>query len=189
MGQLVDECKSKKVQRKEYEAQQEHDEDFDDMLLIDTGCINLLYVHPSIGLLEKLAFLSLEGCSSLVRLVLDSDTTSNLYSLEVLHLSGGTKLETIPHFTGVTNLEYLDIDQCASFYPRLINLLGDLTQLKFLSLRDCTNLINIPKSINSITSLVTLDFCGCIKLENLTLLGSISVSAENVDLSGCELIF
>ncbi|MCI20867.1 TMV resistance protein N-like, partial [Trifolium medium] len=36
-----------------------------------TGCRNLSYVHPSIGRLVKLAFLSLEGCSSLVRLVLD----------------------------------------------------------------------------------------------------------------------
>jgi Leucine-rich repeat (LRR) protein len=162
-----------------------------------TGCINLSYVHPSIGLLEKLAFLSLEGCSSLVRLVLDGDTASNLHSLKVLHLSGCTKLETLPHFTGVTNLEYLDIDQCGSL-SAIDQSIGDLTQLKFLSLRDCTNLVSIPKSINSMTSLETLDLCGCLKLENLPLvgsksvsaesIGSISVSVENVDLSDCELI-
>ncbi|GAU26630.1 hypothetical protein TSUD_102380 [Trifolium subterraneum] len=76
-----------------------------------TGCINLSYVHPSIGLLVKLSFLSLEGCSSMVRLVLDGDTISNLYSLKVLHLSGCPKLEMVPDFTGVSNLEYLDIDQ------------------------------------------------------------------------------
>ncbi|KAI5412231.1 hypothetical protein KIW84_057048, partial [Lathyrus oleraceus] len=79
-----------------------------------TGCINLSYVHPSIGLLEKLVFLSFEGCRSLVRIVLHGDTASKLCSLKVLHLSGCTKLETIPEFTGVSNLEYLDIDQCTS---------------------------------------------------------------------------
>jgi hypothetical protein len=35
LGQLVEECKSKMVQGKEYE-EQERGEDFDDMLLIDT---------------------------------------------------------------------------------------------------------------------------------------------------------
>jgi hypothetical protein len=145
-----------------------------------TGCINLLYVHPSIGLLEKLAFLSFEGCSSLVKLVLDGDTASNLYSLKVLHLSRCTNLETIPDFTGVSNLEYLDIDQCASL-SMIGHSIGDLTQLKFLSLRDCTNLVSMPKSINSMTSLVALDLCGCLKLENLPLLGNMSMSEESID--------
>jgi len=144
-----------------------------------TGCINLSYVHPSIGLLKNLAFLSLEGCRSLVRLVLDGNPASKLCSLKVLHLSGCTKLETVPDFTGVSNLEYLDIDQCMSLLT-IDHSIGDLTQLKFLSLRDCTNLLNIPKSINSMTSLVTLDLCGCLKLENLPL-GHVSVSAESID--------
>jgi Leucine-rich repeat (LRR) protein len=162
-----------------------------------TGCINLSYVHPSIGLLEKLAFLSLEGCSSLVRLVLDGDTASNLYSLKVLHLSGCTQLETISGFSGVSNLEYLDIDQCASL-STIDHSIGDLKQLKFLSLRDCTNLVSIPESINSMPSLVTIDLCGCLKLENLPLLANMSLSeesidviyasAENFDLSSDELI-
>ncbi|PNY10412.1 disease resistance protein (TIR-NBS-LRR class), partial [Trifolium pratense] len=162
-----------------------------------TGCINLSYVHPSIGMLVKLSFLSLEGCSSLVRLVHDGDTVFNLLSLKVLHLSGCTKLKTLLDFTGVSNLEYLDIDQCPSL-SMIDHSIGHLTQLKFLSLRDCTNLVSIPESINSLTSLVTLDLCGCLKLENLPLLESlpvfeesndfISVSSVNVDLSNGELV-
>ncbi|XP_045804596.1 TMV resistance protein N-like isoform X1 [Trifolium pratense] len=145
-----------------------------------TGCMNLSYVHPSIGLLEKLAFLSLEGCSSLVMLVLDGDTASNLYSLKVLHLSGCTQLETISGFNGVSNLEYLDIDQCLSL-STIDHSIGDLKQLKFLSLRDCTNLVSIPESINSMPSLVTIDLCGCLKLENLPLLANMSMSEESND--------
>jgi len=111
-----------------------------------TGCINLSYVHPSIGLLEELTFLSLEGCSSLVQLVLHDDTASRLYSLKVLHLSGCTNLETMPGFTGVSSLEYLDIDQCVSL-STIDHSIGDLVQLKFLSLRDCTNLVSTRKHL------------------------------------------
>jgi len=146
-----------------------------------TGCINLSYVHPSIGLLEKLAFLSFEGCSSLVKFVIDGDIASNLYSLKILHLSGCTKLETIPCFTGVSNLEYLDMDQCVSL-STIDHSIGDLMQLKFLSLRDCTNLVSIPQSINSMHSLVTIDLCGCLKLENIPLLTNMSKSEESIDL-------
>ncbi|KAI5399596.1 hypothetical protein KIW84_064795 [Lathyrus oleraceus] len=146
-----------------------------------TGCISLFYVHPSIGLLDKLVFLSLEGCSSLVRLVLDGDTAFNLYSLKVLHLSGCTKLEMTPVFTEVSNLEYLDIDQCTSLVT-IDQSIGDLTRLKFLSLRDCTNLVSMPKSISSIIpSLGTLDLCGCLKLKNLPLEGNISLPTEIID--------
>jgi len=128
----------------------------------------------------------------LVRLVLHDDTASRLYSLKVLHLSGCTKLETIPGFTGVSSLEYLDIDQCVSL-STIDHSIGDLVQLKFLSVRDCTNLVSIPKSIYCMTYLVAIDLCGCSELQNLPLLRNtsvceesidfISVSAENVDLS------
>ncbi|KAJ1377394.1 P-loop containing nucleoside triphosphate hydrolase [Sesbania bispinosa] len=148
-----------------------------------TGCISLSHVHPSIELLEKLAFLSLEGCSSLVSL--DLDTTSNLYSLKVLHLSGCTELRSTPDFTGVSNLEYLDIDQCVSL--SMVQSIGDLSKLKFLSLRDCKNLVSIPGNANTMTSLITLDLCGCSKLTNLPLLGQTPVSAENIYLSDDEL--
>jgi len=72
-----------------------------------TGCTNLIQVHSSIGHLTKLAFLSLQNCSSLVNL--DFGSVSNLSSLRVLRLCGCTKLEKTPNFTGTSKLEYLDI--------------------------------------------------------------------------------
>ncbi|KAK7324667.1 hypothetical protein VNO77_28409 [Canavalia gladiata] len=105
-----------------------------------TGCTNLSQVHPSIGLLEKLTFLSLEGCSNLVSLNFGAEF--NLYSLRVLHLSGCSKLESTPNFTGVSNLEYLDIDQLSA------ELMSSycLEYLIFLDLGFC-NLWRVPNAI------------------------------------------
>jgi hypothetical protein len=101
-----------------------------------TGCINLLQVHPSIGLLSELVFLSLQKCSSLVHL--DFGSPLRLWSLRVLRLSGCTKLKSTPDFTGALNLEYLDVDQCRS----LSTFHGSLPKLRVLSLRDSQSLLD-----------------------------------------------
>ncbi|RDX67153.1 TMV resistance protein N, partial [Mucuna pruriens] len=126
-----------------------------------SGCTNLLYVHPSIGLLKELAFLSLRNCYSLVSINFGSE--SNLSSLRVVHLSGCTLLENTPDFTSATNLEYLDIDGCTSL-SSVHESIGALAKLTFLSLRDCENLVNIPNNINTMISLQTLYLCGCLEL-------------------------
>ncbi|XP_058779838.1 disease resistance protein RUN1-like [Vicia villosa] len=131
-----------------------------------TGCTNLLQVHPSIGHLTELVFLSLQNCSSLVDL--DFGSVLNLNSLRVLRLSGCSKLENTPDFTGASNLEYLDMDGCTSL-SKVHESIGALSKLRFLSLRDCITLAGIPNSINTMTSLVTLDLCGCLKLVTLPL--------------------
>lgn len=131
-----------------------------------TGCKNLTKVHPSIGLLKKLAFLSLRNCSNMVSLYLG--TVSNLSSLRVLYLSGCTKLEHTPDFIGLSNLEYLDLEQCISL-STIHESIGALMRLKFLSLRHCTNLVRIPSSVNTMRSLITLDLSNCLKLINLPL--------------------
>ncbi|CAJ1956750.1 unnamed protein product [Sphenostylis stenocarpa] len=61
-------------------------------------------------------------------------------SLRVLHLSGCTKLESTPDFTRITNLEYLDMDECTSV-TSIHESIGVLSNLTFLSLRNCTNLL------------------------------------------------
>ncbi|CAI8592985.1 unnamed protein product [Vicia faba] len=126
-----------------------------------TGCTNLIQVHPSIGHLTELVFLSLQNCSSLVDL--DFGSVLRLSSLRVLRLSGCTKLEKTPDFTGASNLEYLDMDECTTL-SKVHESTGDLAKLKFLSLRNCTNLIEMPDRIKRMASLVTLDFCGCSSL-------------------------
>ncbi|XP_058779823.1 disease resistance protein RPV1-like [Vicia villosa] len=131
-----------------------------------TGCTNLIQVHPSIGHLTELVFLCLQNCSSLVDL--DFGSVSRLNSLRVLRLSGCTKLEKTPDFTGASNLEYLDMDECTTL-SKVHESIGALTKLKFLSLRNCTNLVEMPDRIKRMASLVTLDFCGCSSLTILPL--------------------
>ncbi|KAI5429417.1 hypothetical protein KIW84_034141 [Lathyrus oleraceus] len=152
-----------------------------------TGCINLVEVHPSIGLLTELVFLSLQNCSGLVNL--DFGKTPRLESLKVLRLSDCTKLENTPNFDGLLILHYLDMDRCASL-STIHESIGILSNLKFLSLRDCTTLVEIPASFNKISSLITLDLCGCSKFTKVHL-GGISTfplhSLTYLDLSFCSI--
>ncbi|RHN46514.1 putative leucine-rich repeat domain, L domain-containing protein [Medicago truncatula] len=152
------------------------------------GCISLWHVHPSIGLLRELQFLSLQNCTSLV--CFEFGRVSESSSLRVLCLSGCTKLENTPDFEKLLNLEYLDMDQCTSLY-KIDKSIGDLTKLRFLSLRGCTNLVIIPDSFNNMTNLMTLDLCGCSRFTNLPL-GSVSSfhtqqSLISLDLSFCNI--
>jgi len=152
-----------------------------------TGCINLIQVHPSIGHLTELVFLSLQNCSSLVDL--DFGSVSNLSSLRVLRLGGCTKLEKTPDFTGASNLQYLDMDGCTSL-STVHESIGALTKLKFLSFRNCTNLVGMPNSVKMMKFLVTLDFCGCLELTTLPLrwtYSSYMTSLIFLDLSFCNL--
>ncbi|XP_029130869.1 disease resistance protein RPP2A isoform X2 [Cajanus cajan] len=154
-----------------------------------SGCTSLSEVHPTIGLLEKLAFLSLRNCNNLVSI--NFDKKSNLSSLRVLHLSGCTKLKNTPDFTSATNLEYLDIDGCTSL-TLIDESIGSLANLTYLSLRDCKNVVSIPHTINTMSSLQTLDLRGCLKLVNLSL--GITVNASYLmpliflDISFCNLL-
>ncbi|CAK8541970.1 unnamed protein product [Lathyrus sativus] len=150
-----------------------------------TGCINLLNVHPSIGLLTKLVFLSLQNCSSLVSL--DFGNASRLKSLRVMRLSDCTKLEITPEFNGLVSLQYLEMDRCASL-SMFHKSVKDLANLKFLSLRNCPNLVEIPDTFYKMTSLITLDLYGCFKFTKFPLRGiyiSTTQSLISIDLSFC----
>ncbi|KAJ1388933.1 Leucine-rich repeat domain superfamily [Sesbania bispinosa] len=154
-----------------------------------TGCTNLLQVHPSIGLLTELAFLSLQNCSSLISL--DFDNLSNLSCLKVLCLSGCTKLKNMPNFRRAINLEYLDMDRYESLYT-VNESIGALTKLRFLSMRECCNIVTIPNSVNNMTSLITLDLCKCSNFMNLPLTETFSSSLYlksliSLDVSFCNL--
>ncbi|KAL2327746.1 hypothetical protein Fmac_021173 [Flemingia macrophylla] len=131
-----------------------------------SGCTNLLHVHPSIGLLEKLVFLSLRNCSNLVNI--NFVNRSNQSSLTVLNFSGCIKLRNTPDFTGAKNLKYLDFDGCASL-SLVHKSIGALLKLRFYSLRNCKSLVSVPNNINAMISLQHLDLRGCLKFENLPL--------------------
>ncbi|XP_016169825.1 TMV resistance protein N isoform X2 [Arachis ipaensis] len=154
-----------------------------------TGCTNLTHVHPSIGLLKQLGYLSLQNCSSLLNLNLGDDC--NLSSLRVLRLSGCTNLGKTPDFTGLSNLEYLDFGHCTNL-TTVHESIGALAMLKFLSLRSCRNIVDIPNEVNNMISLQTLDLRECKLL--MSPLGQISMSSSylgcliSLDLGSCNLI-
>ncbi|KAL1299267.1 hypothetical protein AAHE18_18G096800 [Arachis hypogaea] len=132
-----------------------------------SGCTKLQQIHPSIGFLTRLVYLNLRDCSSLVSLNFGDDKCK-LSSLIVLHLSGCTKLKSTPDFSGLLNLEYLDLEQCTSLVY-MHNSIWALEKLRSLSLRDNINLKGGPNGMACMTSLHTLDFQGCSNLSELRL--------------------
>ncbi|BAT92384.1 hypothetical protein VIGAN_07108900 [Vigna angularis var. angularis] len=154
-----------------------------------SGCTDLSFVHPSIGLLQQLAFLSLRNCSNLISIKFGNGF--NVSSLRILHFSGCTKLENTPDFTWTTNLEYLDFNGCTSL-SSVHESIGVLAKLTFLSLRNCTSLVSIPSNNNIMKSLQTLDFSGCFQLTDYSLGRSfISLSMISLillDIGFCNLL-
>ncbi|MED6173527.1 hypothetical protein PIB30_060289 [Stylosanthes scabra] len=154
-----------------------------------SGCTNLSQVHSSIGILTQLAYLNLRNCSNLVSI--DLNPEYNLCSLRVLNLSGCTKLENTTDFTGLSNLEYLDLEKCTSL-SEVPESIGALVMLKFFSLRGCINLVQLPASVNNLTCLQNLDLHDCFKLMNLPL-RQITISSPNLryliflDLGSCKI--
>jgi Leucine-rich repeat (LRR) protein len=145
-----------------------------------TGCINLLVVDASIGLLTELVFLSLQNCSSLVSLSLGS--VSRLCSLRILRLSGCAKLDETPDFIEALHLEYLDMDQCTSL-SMIHESIGTLAKLRFLSLRDCIELVRIPDNFNKMDPLISIDLSFCHIFEVSSIIGDLR-SLERLNLQG-----
>ena len=100
--------------------------------LVLEDCINLLGVHPSIGVHKKLKVLSLKGCKNLKSL----PSKFEMESLEILILFGCSKVKKkIPEFGG--NMErvcklYLDGTTITKLPASIKNLIG----LVSLNLRD-----------------------------------------------------
>lgn len=155
-----------------------------------SGCTDLTFVHPSMGRLENLVFLSFRNCNNPISIKIGRGF--NLISLRVLHFSGCTKLENTPDFTRTTNLEYLDFDGCTSL-SSVHESIGALAKLTFLSFRDCKNLVSIPNNMNTMTSLQTLDLWGCLELMDLPLGRAFSPSSHLkslvfLDMGFCNLV-
>ncbi|XP_024967264.1 TMV resistance protein N-like [Cynara cardunculus var. scolymus] len=75
--------------------------------LILEGCINLVEVHPSIGMLKRLVVLNMRNCQSLRRFPCKVE----MDSLEVLIITGCSKVEKWPKVLGtIKNLMELRVD-------------------------------------------------------------------------------
>jgi hypothetical protein len=68
--------------------------------LVLKDCINLLGVHPSIGVHKKLKVLNLEECENLKSL----PSKFEMESLEIFILSGCSKVKKIPEFGETWNM-------------------------------------------------------------------------------------
>ena len=142
-------------------------------------CINLLRVHPSIGVHKKLTLLNLEGCKNLKTL----PKKFEMESLEILILSGCSKLKNIPEFgENMPRLLKLFLDGTA--ITKLPTSIGHLIGLASLNIRDCKSLMCLPSSFFNLKLLKDLDMSGCLKLERLPKnLGNIK-SLEKLNVRG-----
>ncbi|KAG6592344.1 Disease resistance protein RPV1, partial [Cucurbita argyrosperma subsp. sororia] len=125
------------------------------------GCTNLVNIHPTIFTAKKLTFLSLKDCINLTNF----PTKINIEALQVLILSGCSKLKKIPEFSGNTNI-LLELYLDGTSISTLPSSIASLYHLTMLSLTNCRNLINILNALDKMTSLKSLNLSGCSKLGN-----------------------
>jgi Leucine-rich repeat (LRR) protein len=114
------------------------------------NCKNLITIHKSVGLLDKLKVLSAYGCINLRRF-----PPIKLMSLEHLHLSYCLNLKSFPEILGkmenITRLVLTDtpiIELPCSFQ--------NLTHLKELELHECGTNISLPSNIFMMPNLVKI---------------------------------
>ncbi|KAK4580835.1 hypothetical protein RGQ29_024473, partial [Quercus rubra] len=172
-------------------------------------CENLRELHPSIGILKKLVLLHLNSCLNLMCL---PNTICSLKSLECLDLSYCSNIDNLPENLGnLKGLKQLDLKGTAiKELPPSIEGLATLTLLTLhsnknlvrlpsticslsslqrlflhqLNLKYCKNLVCLPNTICSLSSLRRLNLCGCSNFDNLPEnLGNLKGLCE-LDLSG-----
>ncbi|GKA03008.1 NB-ARC domains-containing protein [Tanacetum coccineum] len=87
------------------------------------GCVNLVTVHPSIGMLKRLVVLKLTGCLKVDQL---PEALGRIKSLTELHVDR-TAITEIPSFvSSLTNLESLSFGGQGRIQPRWWNLIAAL---------------------------------------------------------------
>ncbi|XP_058190549.1 disease resistance protein RPV1-like [Rhododendron vialii] len=89
--------------------------------------------------------------------------TKALGSLKILNLSHSPRLEKIPDFSRIPNLEKLILKACPSLFE-VDESLVKLKRLESLNLRDCKNLRKLPRNMNTVESLVEINISGCSNL-------------------------
>ncbi|QCD96990.1 maintenance of ploidy protein MOB1 [Vigna unguiculata] len=126
------------------------------------GCVNLVEVHASLGLLKKLSYLTFEDCRNLKilprKLLLDS--------LNRLVLSGCSAVRNLPEFgESMKSLSVLALEETS--IAELPVSVGHLTSLTNLLLEGCKNIVRLPNTISNLKSLRRLNISGCSKISKL----------------------
>ncbi|GKB73374.1 NB-ARC domains-containing protein [Tanacetum coccineum] len=133
------------------------------------GCVNLVSVHPLIGMLKRLVVLNLRDCERLQNF----PSIVEMDSLQVLNLMGFLKVDQLPEALGrIKNLTELHVDRTAitelpSFVSSLINLKslsfggkGRIQPRWWTSISAPFGLLKVPESTGGLSCLEILNLTG-----------------------------
>ncbi|PWA41983.1 NB-ARC domains-containing protein [Artemisia annua] len=119
------------------------------------GCVNMVTVHPSIGMLKKLVILNMRGC----RRARSFPSKLEMDSLQVLNLSGCLNVSQLPEafwsrwWTSIPDFIW------NQQHPQRSVLLEGLHMLKSLNFSYC-NLVQVPDAIGGLSCLEELHLEG-----------------------------
>ncbi|XP_048431406.1 disease resistance protein RUN1-like isoform X2 [Pyrus x bretschneideri] len=129
--------------------------------LVLSECKSLVEVHDSVGFLDKLVYLNLNGCSKLKRFV----TRLGLRSLEWLYLKGCTRLESFPEIEEGKMESLTDLDIRQSGIRELPSSIAYLSGLQRLKANECENLTGTSlHHLYGLQDLIQVHFGRCPKL-------------------------
>jgi len=145
------------------------------------SCTKIKEIHPSIGLLRKLSYVTLEGCENLIKLPHFEETQN----LKILDLESCIKLEKIhPSIGHIRKLKFLNLKDCESL-TMLPHFREDLN-LEILNLQGCMKLRQINPSIHHLKKLTILNLEGCKRLVSLPYTILCLNSLSYLNLSACS---
>nr|XP_023926108.1 disease resistance protein TAO1-like [Quercus suber] len=121
-----------------------------------TDCKNFVFLPSTICSLKSLSAIYRSGCSKFVNL------PENLGNLEALHTFTleGTAIEVLPSSIGhLIALRYLSLKDCKNLVC-LPSTICNLMEVSFLDLSGCSKIVNLPENLGNMESLLNLHLHG-----------------------------
>ncbi|XP_050106783.1 TMV resistance protein N-like isoform X2 [Malus sylvestris] len=125
-------------------------------------CKNLVEIHPSVAFLKRLEVLILRGCESIKSL----PSKVEMDSLKTFNLNSCSNVKKIPEF-GEQMKNVFEIHLEGTAIEKIPSSIGHLVGLEYLYLRNCKNLLNLPRAICNLKSLRWINVIGCPKFDKL----------------------
>ena len=144
------------------------------------GCENLVEIHESIGLLDKLEILVLSFCKKLQAL----PRRLEFKSLKLFFLGYCESIQELPEL-GAPKLKTLDLSNCKSLV-KVHESIGLLDKLTTWQLQNCEKLQTLPRRL-ALKSLGFFDLSGCTSLENFPDIDLEMKCLEYLDLDGTHI--